>query len=113
MIPESERSLGEGGGYPLQYSCLENSLDRGGLQFSPWSHKESDMTESLTLSLFQMQIRTTVKDHFTLAEKTDINTRWQGCGEIGTLMLCCGNPKLAALEDSLVLTQKIKYIVTI
>ena len=23
------RSLGEGNGYPLQYSCLENSMDRG------------------------------------------------------------------------------------
>ena len=24
------RSPGKGNGYPLQYSCLENSLDRGG-----------------------------------------------------------------------------------
>ena len=28
-IPESERFPGEGNGYPLQYSCLENSMDRG------------------------------------------------------------------------------------
>jgi len=28
LIPESRRSLGEGNGYPLQYSCLENSMDR-------------------------------------------------------------------------------------
>jgi len=28
-IPESGRSPGEGKGYPLQYSCLENSMDRG------------------------------------------------------------------------------------
>ena len=27
--PGSERSLGEENGYPLQYSCLENSMDRG------------------------------------------------------------------------------------
>ena len=26
------RSLGEGDGYLLQYSCLENSMDRGALQ---------------------------------------------------------------------------------
>ena len=26
---ESERSLGEGNCYPLQYSCLENPMDRG------------------------------------------------------------------------------------
>ena len=28
-IPGSERSPGEGNGCPLQYSCLENSMDRG------------------------------------------------------------------------------------
>ena len=28
-IPESGRSSGEGNGNPLQYSCLENSMDRG------------------------------------------------------------------------------------
>ena len=30
-IPGSGRSLGEGNGNPLQYSCLENPMDRG-----PW-----------------------------------------------------------------------------
>ena len=28
-IPESGRSPGEENGNPLQYSCLENSMDRG------------------------------------------------------------------------------------
>ena len=28
-IPELGRSPGEGNGYPLQYSCLENPMDRG------------------------------------------------------------------------------------
>ena len=28
-IPGSERSPGEGNGNPLQYSCLEKSMDRG------------------------------------------------------------------------------------
>ena len=28
-VPELERSPGEGNGYPLQYSGLENSMDRG------------------------------------------------------------------------------------
>ena len=34
-IPRSGRSPGEGNGYPLQYSCLENSMtgEPGGLQF--------------------------------------------------------------------------------
>ena len=29
LIPASERSPGKGNGSPLQYSCLENSMDRG------------------------------------------------------------------------------------
>ena len=29
--PGLGRSLGEGNGNPLQYSCLENSMDRGAL----------------------------------------------------------------------------------
>ena len=28
-IPELGRSPGESNGYPLQYSCLENPMDRG------------------------------------------------------------------------------------
>ena len=31
-IPVSGRSPGEGNGNPLQYSCLENSMDRGSWQ---------------------------------------------------------------------------------
>ena len=45
-IPESESSPGEGNGYPLQYFCLENSIDRGA--HSPWVCKKSDTTERLT-----------------------------------------------------------------
>ena len=34
----SGRSPGEGNGNPLQYSCLENSMDRGDLAgYSPWA----------------------------------------------------------------------------
>jgi len=40
-----ERSPGEGSGNPLRYSCLENPMDRSLAGYSPWSHKESDMTE--------------------------------------------------------------------
>jgi len=29
LIPEWGRFPGEGNGYPHQYSCLENSMDRG------------------------------------------------------------------------------------
>ena len=31
-IPGWGRAPGEGNGYPLQYSCLENPMDRGGWQ---------------------------------------------------------------------------------
>ena len=31
-VPGLGRSSGEGNGYPLQYSCLENSMDRGAWQ---------------------------------------------------------------------------------
>ena len=44
-IPVLGRSLGEGKGYPLQYSGLENSMD-----YSIGYHKESDTTEQLSLS---------------------------------------------------------------
>ena len=37
--PGSGRSPGEGKGYPLQYSGVENSMD------SPWGSKELDTTE--------------------------------------------------------------------
>ena len=37
---------GEGHGNPLQYSCMENPMDRGaGQATSTHSHKESDSTE--------------------------------------------------------------------
>ena len=42
-IPGLGRFPGESNGNPLQYSCLENSMDRVG--YSPWGHKVSDMTE--------------------------------------------------------------------
>ena len=32
LIPELRRSLEEGNGNPLQYSCLENFMDRGSWQ---------------------------------------------------------------------------------
>ena len=31
LIPGLGRSPGEGNGYPIQYSCLENFIDRGEL----------------------------------------------------------------------------------
>ena len=42
---------GEGNGYPLQYSCLENPKDRNLASYSLWSLKESDTTERLKVFL--------------------------------------------------------------
>ena len=57
-IPGSGRSPREGSGYPLQYSCLENSMDRGAMagcspgRCSPGRCRELDMTEPLALALW-------------------------------------------------------------
>ena len=42
-IPGSGRSLGEGNGNLLQYSCLENYMDRG-----PWQATVHGVTKSQT-----------------------------------------------------------------
>ena len=40
LIPGLERSPGEGNGNPLQYSCLENPMDKKSLAgYSPWVKK--------------------------------------------------------------------------
>ena len=56
LIPGSGRSPREGNDYPLQYSCLENSMDRGAWWESQeplhlCSRKELDMTEQLNKCL--------------------------------------------------------------
>ena len=49
LIPALGRSPGGGHGNPLQYSCLKNPHEQRSLVgYSPWSRKESDMTERLS-----------------------------------------------------------------
>ena len=45
LIPGLGRSPGEGNGYLLQYSSLENSTDRGTCQATDHGVTELDMTE--------------------------------------------------------------------
>ena len=44
LIPGSGRSPTEGNGNPLQYSCWENHRQRSLAGYSPWGHKELNMT---------------------------------------------------------------------
>ena len=45
LSPRSGRSPGGGHGNPLQYSRLENPNEQRSLEgYSPWGHKELDMT---------------------------------------------------------------------
>ena len=43
LIPGSERVLREGNGYPLQYSCLKNSMDR-----EAWQTAAHGVTKRMT-----------------------------------------------------------------
>ena len=47
-IPGSGRSLGEGNGNPLQYSCLENPMDRGASWATVHEVAQLDMTETIS-----------------------------------------------------------------
>ena len=44
-IPGLGRSPGEGNGNPLQYSCLENAMNRGVWEATVHGYKESDRPE--------------------------------------------------------------------
>ena len=45
LIPGSRRAPGEGNGYPFQYSCLKNPMDRGAWQVTVPEILELDITE--------------------------------------------------------------------
>ena len=54
-VPKLGRSPGEGNGNPLQYSCLENPVDRGAWQ-GPQGRKESDTTEACLGSCYHTNL---------------------------------------------------------
>ena len=79
MIPGLGRSPGIGNAIPLQYSCLENSLDRGA--YSPWGCKESDTTERLTLLLLlRKYLLKTKKKRKEVLNMHLLNDRYVHCG---------------------------------
>ena len=71
-IPGSRRSPEEGNGNPLQFSCLENPMDRGAWRATVQGVEKSDMTEQLTLSLFYFEF---------LVSQHDLWERGEGNGK--------------------------------
>ena len=61
--PGLGRSPGEGNGDPLQYSCLENSMDRGAWWATDRGIAELDRTECMHAH---------VLFHFTLGKETGV-----------------------------------------
>ena len=47
-LGQEDRSLGKGNGNPLQFLPGESHGQRSLVGYSPWGHKELDMTEQLT-----------------------------------------------------------------
>ena len=78
--PGLGRSPGEGKGYPLQFSGLENSV------YSPWGHKDSDMTDWLSLthslSLLYGSTLTYTHDYWKIVA----STRWTFVGKVISLL---------------------------
>ena len=74
-IPGSGRSPGEGNIYPLQYSCLENSMDRGALWVQSVG-SQSETTEQLTLSLFFSYFKNCAKQCITLWSSMLLKGEW-------------------------------------
>jgi len=55
LIHRAGRSIGEGNGNPLQYSCLEKFYEQRSLPgYSLWGDRESDTTECLSTHTHEM-----------------------------------------------------------
>ena len=62
-IPGSGKFPGEGNGNPLQYSCLENFMDRRALQAIGHVVRESDVTEQPNKHTHKHTPRVSVHSH--------------------------------------------------
>ena len=80
MIPGLRRSPGGGHGNPLQYSCLENPMDRGGAWWAiVHGVAEFDMTECIRIAIgkrkkvFSSFSRTDIKLHGILKHRIKLS----------------------------------------
>ena len=93
LIPELGRCPGEGKGYPLQYSGLENSMG------CPWGLKESDTTDWLSLSpswLYLVFLKLTYCRPSALAPSIQyraLNLDWNLVSYMIFYMFQCHSPK--------------------
>ena len=75
-MPGWGRSPGEGNGNPLQYSCLENPMDRGAWRTTVQGVAESNMTEWLTLL------------HWSTVKTLTFTLKWEGnCRVLSTSVM--------------------------
>ena len=70
--PQLGKSLGVGNGNPLRYSWRNPWTEEPGRLHSSWGHKESDMTEQLTLFKGSSRFKRIWKN---------LENRWGGCKE--------------------------------
>ena len=80
LIPRLGRSPAEGNGNPLQYSHLENSMDRGAWQATVHGVAKSDITKQLSLSPYKSL-------QFCFVSITILIT-WCLCSDLDILKYC-------------------------
>ena len=84
-IPGLERSPGEENGNLLQYSCLENSMDRGAWwAIAQWGSKELNTTEQLTHNNLFNRERESVSQKASFSIHIEAKIQWQSICSILT-----------------------------
>ena len=106
LIPVSRRSLGVGNCNPLQYSGLENSMDRGAWR-APWSSTESDTTEQLTLLLLLLLgtwEQDLIRHIIEAAQKSERKGRWGLEGRYKWKIRTLGSAKTSVSRGQQIMT---------